>query len=100
MRIGDLMTQEVALTHPDETIQQAAARMAEADVGMLPVGEQDRLIGMLTDRDIAVRGAARGKGPKQARVRDIMTLGVEYCFDDEDADNVARRMGELRLRRL
>ena len=73
--------------------------MAELDTGVLPVGEGDQLVGMLTDRDIAVRAVAQGKGP-DARVRDAMTPDVKYCFEDEDLDAVVRSMGEQKVRRL
>jgi CBS domain-containing protein len=73
--------------------------MVDVDAGILPVGENDRLVGMITDRDIAVRGIAEGKGPK-AKVRDVMTAEVKYCFEDEEADDVLRNMGEIKVRRL
>jgi CBS domain-containing protein len=74
--------------------------MAEADAGILPVGENDRLVGMITDRDIAVRAVARGKGP-DTPVRDVMsTEKVMYCFEDDVVDEVARNMGDVKLRRL
>ena len=73
--------------------------MAELDTGVLPVGEGDRLVGMLTDRDIAVRTVAQGKGP-DARVRDAMTPAVKYCFEDEDLNDVVHTMAEQKVRRL
>jgi CBS domain-containing protein len=73
--------------------------MAEIDAGVVPVGENDRLVGMVTDRDIAVRAVALGKGP-ETLVRDVMSADVKYCFDYEDADDVAHNMGDLQLRRL
>ena len=73
--------------------------MAELDTGVLPVGEGDRLVGMLTDRDIAVRAVANGKGP-DAKVRDAMSPDVKYCFEDEDLDDAVRSMGEQKVRRL
>jgi CBS domain-containing protein len=93
------MTRDVRLTSPDETIQQAAMTMASIDAGVLPVQENDRLIGMVTDRDIAVRAVADGLGP-DARVRDIMSGEVRYCFDDDEVDDVLRNMGDIQLRRL
>jgi CBS-domain-containing membrane protein len=74
--------------------------MAKADTGALPVGEEDRLVGMLTDRDIAVRLVAQGKDPAKTKVREVMTAEVRYCFEDEDLDHVAENMAEQRLRRL
>ena len=99
MKVNERMTREVRIARPDETIREAARAMAELDAGVLPVGENDRLVGMLTDRDIAVRAVAAGKGP-DTPVRGVMTADVEFCFDDEDLDEVARRMGERQVRRL
>lgn len=73
--------------------------MAELDCGVLPVGDQDRLVGMITDRDIAIRAVAEGKGP-DTPVRDIMSKDIKYCYDDEDLEHVAENMGELQVRRL
>lgn len=99
MRVSEMMTRDVLLTNPEETVQQAARLMAELDAGVLPVGENDRLVGMITDRDIAIRGIAAGKGP-EARVRDIMTPDVKFCFEDQDIDDVTRNMAEIQVRRL
>jgi CBS domain-containing protein len=73
--------------------------MADIDAGAVPVGENDRLVGMITDRDIAVRAVAQGKGP-DAKVREVMSEEVQYCFEDEDLDEVARNMGEIQVHRL
>jgi CBS domain-containing protein len=73
--------------------------MAQIDAGAIPVGENDRLVGMITDRDIAVRAVAAGKGP-DTPVREVMTQDVKYCFDDEDLNHVAKNMAEQRVRRL
>ena len=99
MKVKGAMTREVCIASPDHTLRAAAKRMAENDIGLLPVAENDRLIGMITDRDIAIRGIANGKGPN-ARVRDAMTEDVKYCFDDEDTGHVARNMADQRIRRL
>lgn len=96
MKVSEAMTREVRVANPEETTQNVARLMAELDVGVLPVGEKDRLVGMITDRDIAVRGVAQGK----TRVRDVMTAEVKYCFDDQDVDEVAMSMGNLQVRRL
>ena len=99
-KVSDLMSPKVELANPDDSIQKAAMRMAEIDAGVLPVGDNDRLVGMLTDRDIAIRAVAQGKGP-DTPVRDVMsTEQVLYCYDDEDLDHVASNMGEQRVRRL
>jgi CBS domain-containing protein len=66
---------------------------------VLPVGENDKLVGMITDRDIAVRGIAKGKGP-DASVRDVMSADVKYCFDDQEIEDVTQNMGDIQVRRL
>ena len=99
MKVRDKMTRMVRIASPDDSVQQAARLMAEADAGALPVGQDDRLVGMVTDRDIAVRAVAAGKGP-ETRVGEVMSPGVEYCFEDEELEEVARRMGERQVRRL
>jgi CBS domain-containing protein len=99
MKVSEAMTREVRVASPDETIQKAAQTMASLDAGVLPVSEQDHLIGMVTDRDIAIRGIAKGKGPK-AKVRDVMTEDVKYCFDDQEIEEVTRNMADIQVRRL
>ena len=99
MRVSDAMTRNVRVARPDQTIQDAARLMLEIDAGVLPVGENDRLVGMITDRDIAVRAVAGGKGPT-TKVREVMSADVKYCFDDEDTEHVARNMGQQQVRRL
>jgi CBS domain-containing protein len=99
MKVSEAMTRDVRMTNPAQTIQQAAKLMAECDAGALPVGEGERLVGMITDRDIAIRGIAKGKGP-DAAVRDVMTAEVKYCFEDQDTEEVAKNMGNIQLRRL
>jgi len=99
MRVSEAMTREVRLTKPKQTIRAAAKVMAEMDIGVLPVAERDRLIGMVTDRDIAIRAVAAGKNG-DTPVRDVMSPGVMYCFEDEELDHVAHNMAEVRVRRL
>ena len=99
MQVGELMTQDVRLAAPQQSIQDAACLMKELDVGLLPVGEDDRLVGMITDRDIALRAVADGKGPKTP-VREVMTEEVRYCFDDQEVEQVVRNMAAQQLRRL
>jgi CBS domain-containing protein len=94
------MTREVRVASPGQTIREVARIMAEIDAGVLPVGDNDRLVGMITDRDIAIRAVAQGKGP-DTPVRDVMTTEkVLYCYDDEDLAQVAQNMGEQQVRRL
>jgi CBS domain-containing protein len=99
MKIREAMTPDVRVANPDETIQQAARLMASLDAGVLPVGENDRLVGMITDRDIAIRAIAEGKGP-DAKVRDVMTEDVKYCYEDQDVNEVTRDMADLQVQRL
>ena len=99
MKVRDAMSTDIALVSPDETIQEAARAMATRDVGALPVGENDRLVGMVTDRDIAVRAVARGL-PAETTVREVMSSEIRYCFDDQDLDDIAANMGHIQVRRL
>ncbi len=98
--VADVMVTEVRLASPEDTVQRAAQMMRESDAGALPVGEGDRLVGMVTDRDVAVRLVAEGRDPRQTRVREVMTPEVRYVFDDEDLDHVAENMAEQQVRRL
>jgi CBS domain-containing protein len=93
------MTREVRLARPDQTIREAASLMAQLDVGALPVEEDDRLVGMITDRDIAVRAVGQGRGP-DTPIRDVMSRDVKYCFEDQSVDEVTRNMADIRVRRL
>ena len=99
MKIAEIMTRQVCLAKPDETVQSAAKKMAEIDAGAIPVAEDDRLIGMITDRDIVVRCVAEGKGC-DAKVRHVMSEEVKYCFEDADVEDVADNMSQQKLRRL
>src|SRR5438045_8569949 len=99
MKVSEAMTRDVRVASPEETIRQAAKTMASLDAGVLPVGEKDHLIGMITDRDIAIRGIAQGKGPK-AKVRDVMTEDVKYCFEAQEVEEVTRNMADSQVRRM
>ena len=99
MKVREAMTQDVRLTSPDQTICDAAKIMAQIDAGALPVEQDDRLVGVITDRDIAVRAVAAGKAP-DTKVRDVMSREVLYCYDDQDLDAVIRNMGTIKVRRL
>ena len=98
-RVSEVMTGNVLLARPEQTLREAAMLMAEADVGSLPVAENERLVGMVTDRDMAVRALARGLGA-DTPVSDVMTREIRYCFEDEDINDVAENMAELGVRRL
>jgi CBS domain-containing protein len=93
------MTRNVRVCHPRQSICDAARLMAELDCGVLPVGEEDRLVGMITDRDIAIRAVAQHRSP-DTPVRDAMSREVKYCFEDQHVETVARNMSDLRVRRL
>lgn len=100
MKVRDCMTKDVILANPAQTIADAARMMAQCDAGVLPVGENDRLVGMITDRDIAIRAIAKNRGP-DTPVRDVMSKDqVLYCFEDDDVADAAKNMGEQQIRRL
>jgi len=94
------MTRGVECTHPDATLQEAAAKMKSLDVGPLPVCDNDRLVGMVTDRDITIRATAEGDAPTDVRVRDVMTPEVIYCFEEALVGDAALLMDEKQVRRL
>lgn len=99
MKATECMTREVRIVDPAETLQDASRIMAEFDTGFLPVGEDDRLIGIVTDRDIAIRAVANGRGPA-TRIREVMTEEILYCFADDDCEEALANMAELQVRRL
>ena len=99
MRVEACMSSDVRVVSPTETIRKAAQTMKEIEAGFLPVGENDRLIGMITDRNIAVRAVAEGRSP-DTPVREVMSADVHYIFADESVEHAASRMGELQVRRL
>ena len=99
MQVNEAMTNDVKIASPNETIRDAARLMAQIDAGVLPVGQNDRLVGMITDRDIAIRAVAADKGP-QTPIRDIMSKEVLYCFEDDDVDDVVQNMADIKVRRL
>lgn len=100
MNVREIMTPDVVIAAPDDTLQHAAELMADIDSGALPVGENDRLVGMLTDRDITVRAVAAGKSPSECKVREVMSPDIKYVFEDESIEDAARNMSELQVRRL
>jgi CBS domain-containing protein len=99
-RVADVMSRDLRIASPEDTVQQAARAMREKDTGVLPVGEDDRLVGMVTDRDVALRLAAEGKDPARTKVREVMTPEVRYVFEDEDLHRAAEMMAEQQVRRL
>ena len=99
MKVSEVMTREVQTIQPDQPVQEAASFMLSADAGSIPVTEGERLIGMITDRDIAVRGVAKGRGP-DTPVRDLMSDDVISVRLDDDCRDVASKMSEAQVRRL
>src|SRR5690349_8984178 len=99
MKVSEVMTRDVQTVSPDQPVQQAASFMLSADAGSIPVIDGDRLIGMITDRDIAVRGIAKGYGP-DTPVRELMTDDIVSARVDENIEEVAMRMSEAQVRRL
>ena len=99
MHISEVMSKDVKIASPKQSIQDAARMMMEIDAGAIPVGEGDRLVGMITDRDIAVRAVAAGK-PANTPIADVMSHEVKYCSESDDIDTVAANMADLKLRRL
>ncbi|MBI2257251.1 MAG: CBS domain-containing protein [Proteobacteria bacterium] len=99
MRVHDIMSRNIRIARPDDSIEEAARMMIELDAGFLPVGQDDRLVGTITDRDIAIRGVGQGKGC-DTTVDEIMSHDVKYCFDDQEIDEIADNMGDIQVRRL
>jgi CBS domain-containing protein len=100
MRVSEAMTRDVRIANPDQSIHEIARIMADCQIGSMPVGDQDRLVGMITDRDITIRAVAEGKSPDATCVRDVMSEDVRYCFEDEEIADVARNMGDIQVHRL
>jgi CBS domain-containing protein len=100
MRIAEIMTRDPEVVRSDGFLKDAALRMQQLDVGMLPISDGDRLVGMLTDRDITVRATAKGRDPTTTQIREVMTLEVVYCFEDQEVSEAAKLMQEKQIRRL
>ena len=100
MMVREVMTKDVRLVDPSTTLKHAAQLMRDGDFGLLPIGDNDRLVGTVTDRDITVRCVAAGKDPGSTTVREAMSEGVVYCFEDQEVDEVAALMGDRQVRRL
>jgi CBS domain-containing protein len=100
MRVGEIMATNVERVRPDDTIQEAAFLMKERNIGLLPVCDLERFVGMVTDRDIAIRAVAAGRDPKSTRVHAVMTPDFICCHVDDEVDDAARLMRERRVRRI
>lgn len=98
--VSEIMTKEVQVVGPEENLQHAAQLMQKLNVGTLPVCDGERLLGMVTDRDITIRGTAAGLAPDSACVSDVMSADVEWCTEDQDSVEVLKRMGDMQVRRL
>ena len=99
MQVSEAMSSDVKIANPNQSIRDAARLMAEIDAGILPVGENDKLVGVITDRDIAIRAVGADKGPATP-IREIMSKDVKYCFEDDDLDDIAQNMADIKVRRL
>jgi len=100
MKLNEIMTKNVQCISPDSSLVDAAKMMQKLDVGALPVCDNDRLAGMVTDRDIVTRSLAEGRTPSEARVKDVMTHPIHYCFDDQEVSEAVQTMENQQIRRL
>src|SRR5450759_5369285 len=98
-KLKDVMSRDVQVISPDGTIKEAAQHMRKGNFGMMPVGENDRMIGAISDRDIAIRAVADGKGPSTA-VREVMSEGIVWAYEDDSVDDAVKIMSEHQIRRL
>jgi CBS domain-containing protein len=100
MQVKDVMTKGVEVVRPDATLQEAAKKMKSLDIGPLPVCDGERLVGVLTDRDITVRATAEGRDPKQTKVREVMSEELITCIEDQDVEEAAKLMQSKQIRRV
>jgi len=100
MRLGEMMTMDVEVIGSNASLKEAAAKMKDLDVGLIPVCEADELKGTLTDRDITVRATAEGRNPSKTKVSDIMSKEIAYCFEDQEIEEAMSLMEARQIRRL
>jgi len=100
MKVKEIMTAGVQVIHPDDSLQAAAQKMSSHDIGFLPVLEANQLVGVITDRDLVLRGIAQGMNSDAMLGRELMTSPVINCFEDQDVNEVAKLMEESQIRRL
>ena len=101
MLVQEIMSKTVHRAFPEHTLEEAAQMMKKHDIGLLPVEENERLTGVVTDRDIVVRALAEGKHPATTRVRQVMSdENILYCYEDQEVDEIAKNMREQQVRRL
>ena len=99
-QIKDVMSPNFKFMAPDSPISQVAQQMRDMDAGFMPLAENDKMIGMITDRDITIRAIAEGKNPAECTARECMTAKTYYCYDDQDVEEICNNMGELQIRRM
>ena len=100
MLVRDAMTAHAEWISPDISLTEVARKMRDANIGCLPVGENDRVIGMITDRDLACRGCAEGADPNTTKARKVMTEGITWCFDDDDLRDATQRMADKQIHHM
>jgi CBS domain-containing protein len=100
MKLTEIMTRDVEVVHPDDSVQVAAQKMRDRDIGFLPVCDGDHIIGVISDRDMAVRVIAEGKDPQTVLSRDLVSKPVAYCYADQEVGDAARLMRDRQIRRL
>ena len=100
MKLDEIMTRQVEVVAPESSIRDAASKMQSLDVGLLPVCNGDRVLGMVTDRDITIRATARGADPSTTKVSEVMTSDVVYCFEDDSTKDASEKMAQHQIRRL
>jgi CBS domain-containing protein len=100
MKVKEIQTNDPEVIRPDAKLCEAAQKMADHDCGMLPVCDGDRLVGAVTDRDLVIRGLAKGSDPLNTTVEEVMSRGICYCFEEDSLEDVARAMEEKQIRRI
>lgn len=100
MLAKEVMSKKPEYLSPTATLKEAAELMLKHDYGFVPIGDNDRLVGAVTDRDISIRAIAKGKDPNKTQLKDVMTKGIHYCFEEDDLDKVANMMKDHQIRRL
>jgi CBS domain-containing protein len=100
MKLKDVMTHDVEVLNPHDSVMKAARKMKTLDVGSLPICDNNKILGMLTDRDITVRVVAEGRDPAQTHAHDVMSPEVVWCYDDQDVKEAAQLMADHQIRRL
>lgn len=100
MKVKDVMSARAEVINRDHTVREAAEMMANGDYGCLPIEENDRMIGMITDRDITIRVVAKGLDPKTTKVGQCMSAGIDYCYEDDDLSEVGEQMSSQKIRRM